>query len=196
MSNKLVFRDQNKAAYRLLPVTAYMALTWHQLGPTWRLRGMEGGRIIHTRLEKEVIPLLSPNCDSSRMSSASSSFSPRSDKLDYQHPCLCNLPSRVKTAKTPHNYGKKFRVCLNSLSSRTPQCKFWEWLDDGAVDNAISGKISTEADNEISHWKMKLIQKNLSLKHEIEKIRLEMFYCKTVFFVIVFLYVLSLVLKG
>ncbi|KAL4568715.1 hypothetical protein LXL04_024330 [Taraxacum kok-saghyz] len=128
------------------------------------------------------------------MSSASSSFSPRSDKLDYQHPCLCNLPSRVKTAKTPHNYGKKFRVCLNSLvskivgvctkphkpqnrphrttphrimrfqtfavwfeSSRTPQYNFWEWLDDGAVDNAISGKISTEADNEISHWKMKLI---------------------------------------
>ena len=81
-------------------------------------------------------------------------------------------------------------------SSRTPQCKFWEWLDDGAVDNAISGKISTEADNEFSHWKMKLIQENMSLKHEIEKIRLEMFYCKTVFFVIVFLYVLSLVLKG
>ncbi|KAL4561106.1 hypothetical protein LXL04_033268 [Taraxacum kok-saghyz] len=43
---------------RLLPVTAYMALTWHQLGPTWRLRGLEGGRIIHTRLEKEKMKVL------------------------------------------------------------------------------------------------------------------------------------------
>ncbi|KAL4561597.1 hypothetical protein LXL04_033767 [Taraxacum kok-saghyz] len=131
------------------------------------------------------------------MSSASSSFSPkRPDKLDYQHPCFCKVPSRVKTAKNPHNYGKKFRVCVNSLSSRTPQCKFWEWLDDGIVDNANSGKSSTEVENDVSQWKMKMIHDNMSLKHEIEKIRLEMFYCKTVFFVIIFLNVLNLVLKG
>ncbi|KAL4573995.1 hypothetical protein LXL04_020817 [Taraxacum kok-saghyz] len=67
-----------------------------------------------------------------------------------------------------------FLLCSHSdssmlQSSRTPQYKFWEWVDDGAVHNAISGKISTEADNEFSHWKMKLIQDNMSLKHEIEK---------------------------
>ncbi|KAL4578720.1 hypothetical protein LXL04_014849 [Taraxacum kok-saghyz] len=69
------------------------------------------------------------------MSSGSSSFSSRrADQLDYQHPCLCKVSSHVKTTKTPDNFGKKIRVCVNSLSSRTPQCYVWEWLDDDIVD--------------------------------------------------------------
>ncbi|KAL4592253.1 hypothetical protein LXL04_005241 [Taraxacum kok-saghyz] len=143
------------------------------------------------------------------MSSGSSSFSSRRpDQLDYQHPCLCKIPSHVKTAKTPDNYGRKFRVCVNTLSSRSPQCKFWQWLDDGSVDpSRISSEICeveptasvglkmATMENEISNCKMKMLKENMAFKHELEKIRLELIYCKAVMFVIISMYVINLVLK-
>nr|KAJ0218612.1 hypothetical protein LSAT_V11C300137330 [Lactuca sativa] len=65
------------------------------------------------------------------MTSSSLSFSSkRQDKLQPDHPCDCDLPSRVKTSRTPDNTGRKFRVCQNSLNGKSPSCKFWQWLDE------------------------------------------------------------------
>nr|KAJ0191604.1 hypothetical protein LSAT_V11C800448610 [Lactuca sativa] len=54
----------------------------------------------------------------------------KKDELQPNHPCDCDLPSRVKTLRTPNNPGRKFRVCQNSLNGKSQSCKFWQWLDE------------------------------------------------------------------
>nr|KAJ0201406.1 hypothetical protein LSAT_V11C600321890 [Lactuca sativa] len=65
-------------------------------------------------------------------SSASSASSKRNVELQADHPCKCDMPSRVKISRTPDNPGKKIRVCQNSLINiaRTLRCNFWEWLEE------------------------------------------------------------------
>ena len=82
-------------------------------------------------------------------------------------------------------------------------------MDDGSVDpSRISSEIGeveptgslglkmAAMENEISNWKIKLLQENMAFKHELEKIRLELIYCKAVMFVIISMYVVNLVLKS
>ncbi|KAL7617201.1 hypothetical protein Lser_V15G00871 [Lactuca serriola] len=48
-------------------------------------------------------------------SSASSVSSKRNVELQADHPCKCDMPSRVKISRTPDDPGRNFRVCQNSL---------------------------------------------------------------------------------
>nr|KAJ0224436.1 hypothetical protein LSAT_V11C100009510 [Lactuca sativa] len=48
-------------------------------------------------------------------SSASSVSSKRNVELQADHPCKCDMPSRVKISRTLDDPGRNFRVCQNSL---------------------------------------------------------------------------------
>nr|KAJ0209214.1 hypothetical protein LSAT_V11C400217890 [Lactuca sativa] len=36
----------------------------------------------------------------------------------------------IHTSRTPDNPGRKFRVCQNSLNGKSPNYKFFPWLDE------------------------------------------------------------------
>nr|KAJ0202914.1 hypothetical protein LSAT_V11C500289800 [Lactuca sativa] len=102
-------------------------------------------------------------------SSASSTSSKRNVELQADHPCKCDMPSRVKISRTPDNPGKKFRVCQNSLSARTPRCNFWEWLEEDELGNL---------ENEISICRKKLEEEknsDLVFRQELDKVKSMLF---------------------
>ncbi|CAI9301181.1 unnamed protein product [Lactuca saligna] len=108
------------------------------------------------------------------MASSSSSYSSkRQDEFQVDHPCDCDLPSRVKISRTPDNPGRKFRVCQNSMNGKSSSCKFWQWLyaNEGRTDERspyrrkpkenhnLTLKICT-LENEINICRMKIEQEN------------------------------------
>nr|KAJ0186208.1 hypothetical protein LSAT_V11C900457660 [Lactuca sativa] len=114
-----------------------------------------------------------------------------SDEFQADHPCDCNLPSRVKSLRTPDNPGRKFRVCQNSMNGKSPSYKFWQWLDEdeGRTDGRkpywrkpeesfnLILKICT-LENEISICRMKIEQENntnLVNRQELYKVKWKLF---------------------
>ena len=93
----------------------------------WHLRGLYATivityvalRIVYIIRRVRYDSLLIKTLDRSMASSSSSFSSKRQDELQSDHPCDCDLPSRVKTSRTPDNPGRKFRVCQNSLVIHT-----------------------------------------------------------------------------
>nr|KAJ0201005.1 hypothetical protein LSAT_V11C600307750 [Lactuca sativa] len=95
----------------------------------------------------------------------------KKDELQPDHPCDCDLSSRVKTSRTPENPGSKFRVGQNTL-------KFLQWLDDdeGRKDGRRHYRMKLEEscnltlkictlENEINIYRMKIEQeKNINIK--------------------------------
>nr|KAJ0206001.1 hypothetical protein LSAT_V11C500281400 [Lactuca sativa] len=140
-------------------------------------------------------------------SSASSASSKRNVELQADHPCKCDMPSRVNISRTPDNPGKKFRVCQNSVSARTRKCNFWERMeeDEYAVEkNNDLGQIYNltlklgNLENEISICSKKLEEdKNYDLvsRQELDKVKWKLFTHKVALFVLFFLYVKDVVLK-
>nr|KAJ0193383.1 hypothetical protein LSAT_V11C800392560 [Lactuca sativa] len=134
-------------------------------------------------------------------SSASSASSKQNVELQADHPCKRDMPSRVKISRTPDNPGRKFRVCQNSLSARTPRCNFWEWLEDDEYQpqkNSDFGQIYNltfklgNLENEISYCRKKLEEEknsDLVFRQELDKVKWKLFTHKAALFVLFFLYV-------
>nr|KAJ0191089.1 hypothetical protein LSAT_V11C800406280 [Lactuca sativa] len=143
----------------------------------WHLRGLYAAILItYVALRSVYIirgvryeNLLIKTLDRSMASSSSSFSSKRQDELQPDHPCDCDLPSRVKTSRTPDNPGRKFRVFQNSLNGKSPSCKFLKWLDEdeGRKDGRGHYKMKAEEsynislkiytlENEISICRMKI----------------------------------------
>nr|KAJ0216382.1 hypothetical protein LSAT_V11C300125700 [Lactuca sativa] len=140
----------------------------------------------------------------STIASSSGSFasSKRNVKLQADHPCKCDMPSRMKISRTPYNSGKKIK-----FSSRTPKCNFWEGLeeDNYAIEkNNDLGQIYNltlklgNLENEISICRKKLEEKknsDLVFRQELDKVKWKLFTHKVALFVLFFLYVKDVVLK-
>nr|KAJ0212056.1 hypothetical protein LSAT_V11C400192970 [Lactuca sativa] len=140
------------------------------------------------------------------MASSSSSYSSkRQDDFQADHPCDCNLPSRVKTSRTPDNPGRKFRVCQNSMNGKSPSYKFWQWLDEdeGRRDGRkpywrkpeescnLTLKICT-LENEISICRMKIEEEkntNFVNRQELDKVKWELFTHKLALILLFVIYV-------
>ncbi|CAI9284256.1 unnamed protein product [Lactuca saligna] len=130
------------------------------------------------------------------MASFSSSFcSKRQDELQLDHPCDCDLPSRVKTSRTSDNPGRKFRVCQNSL----------QWLDedegrkDGKGHYRMKAKESCNLtlkictlENEISICRMKIEEEKNRNKKELDKVNWKLFTHRLHYFSCFSCYILSL----
>nr|KAJ0226055.1 hypothetical protein LSAT_V11C100032060 [Lactuca sativa] len=146
--------------------------------------------------------LLNKTLDRSMTSSSSSFSSKRQDELQLDHPCDCNMPSCVKTSRTPRNPRKKFKVCQNSLNGKSPSCKFWQWLDDdeGRKDGRrhymmkpeencnLTLKICT-LENEINICRMKIEQEKNNNKQELNKVNWKLFTHRLALIVLFLLYV-------
>nr|KAJ0203250.1 hypothetical protein LSAT_V11C500234510 [Lactuca sativa] len=137
----------------------------------WHLRGLYAAiPITYVALRSVYIirgvrydSLLIKTLDRSMASSSSSFSSKRQDELQPDHPCDCDLPSRVKTSRTPDNPGRKFR------NGKSASCKFWQWLDEdeGRKDGRGHYRMKAEEscnltlkictlENEISICRMKI----------------------------------------
>nr|KAJ0228474.1 hypothetical protein LSAT_V11C100040810 [Lactuca sativa] len=136
------------------------------------------------------------------MASSSSSFSSKcQDELQPNHPCDYDLPTRVKTSRTPDNPGRKFRVCQNSLNGKSPRCKFWQCLDDdeGRKDGRRHYKMKDKSciltlkictlENEISICRMKIEQEKNINKQELDKVNWKLFTHRLALIVLFLLYV-------
>ncbi|CAI9286569.1 unnamed protein product [Lactuca saligna] len=140
-------------------------------------------------------------------SSASSASSKHNAELQADHPCKCDMSSCVKISRTPENPGKKFRVCQNSLSARTPKCNFWEWLEEDEYEvekNCDLGQIYNltlklgNLENKISICRKKLEEEknyDLVFRQELDKVKWEFFTHKVALFMLFFLYVKDVVFK-
>nr|KAJ0205750.1 hypothetical protein LSAT_V11C500291110 [Lactuca sativa] len=146
--------------------------------------------------------LLIKTLDQSMTSSSSSFSSKRQDELQPEHPCDCDLSSRVKTSRTPDNYGRKFRVCQNLLNGKSPSCKFWQWLDEdeGRKDGRRHYMMKPEEsynltlknctlENEINICRMKIEQEKNNNKQELDKVNWKLFTHRLALIVLFLLYV-------
>nr|KAJ0222456.1 hypothetical protein LSAT_V11C200099720 [Lactuca sativa] len=146
--------------------------------------------------------LLIKTLDRSMTSSSSSFSSKRQDELKLDHPCDCDLPSRVKTSRTTDNPRRKFKVCQNSLNGKSPSCKFWQWLDedewrkDGRRHYRMKPEESCNftlkictLENEISICRMKIEQEKNKNKEELDKVNWKLFTHRLALIFLFLLYV-------
>nr|KAJ0201642.1 hypothetical protein LSAT_V11C600305350 [Lactuca sativa] len=176
----------------------------------WHLRGLYATivityvalRIVYIIRRVRYDSLLIKTLDRSMTSSSSSFSSKRQDELQSDHPCDCDLPSRVKTSRTPDNPGRKFRVCQNSLNGKTPSCKFWQWLDEdeGRKDGRGHYRMKAEErcnltlkictlENEISICRMKIEEEKNRNKQELDKVNWKLFTHRLALIFLFLLYV-------
>nr|KAJ0226986.1 hypothetical protein LSAT_V11C100012560 [Lactuca sativa] len=136
--------------------------------------------------------LLNKTLNRSMTSSSSSFLSKRQDELQPDHPCDCDLPSRVKTSRTPDNPGRKFRVCQNSLNGKSPSCKFWQWLDEDEwmKDGRRHYKTKQEENCNLTLKNlMKIEQEKNNNKQELDKVNWKLFTHRLALIVLFLLYV-------
>nr|KAJ0200871.1 hypothetical protein LSAT_V11C600306080 [Lactuca sativa] len=123
------------------------------------------------------------------MASSSSSYSSKQqDEFQADHPCDCDLRSRVKTSRSPDNPGRKFRVFQNSMNGkrRTDRRKPYRRKPEESCNLTL--KICT-LENEISICRMKIKQENninLVNRQELDKVKWKLFTHKVALFVILY----------
>nr|KAJ0212073.1 hypothetical protein LSAT_V11C400217450 [Lactuca sativa] len=131
----------------------------------------------------------------STMASSSSSYSSkRQDEFQVDHPCDCDLPSHVKTSRTPDNPGRKFRVFQNSMDEgRTDgRYPYRRKLEESCN---LTLKIST-LENEINICRMMIEQENktnMVNRHELDKVKWKLFTHKVALILLFVLYVKMLI---
>nr|KAJ0213810.1 hypothetical protein LSAT_V11C400221120 [Lactuca sativa] len=132
------------------------------------------------------------------MASSSSSFSSkRQDKLQPDHPCNCDLPSRVKTSRA-----QKILEGNSEFNGKSPSCKFWQWLDEdeGRKDGRRHYKTKVEEscnltlkictlENEISICRMKIEEEKNMNKQELDKVNWKLFTHRLALIFLFLLYV-------
>nr|KAJ0190678.1 hypothetical protein LSAT_V11C800414300 [Lactuca sativa] len=131
--------------------------------------------------------LLIKTLDRSMVSSSSSFSSKRQDELQPNHPCDCDLPSRVKTSRTPDNPGRKFRVCQNSLDEGRKDGRGHYRMKAEESCN-LTLKICT-LENEISICMMKIEEEKNRNKQELDKVNWKLFTRRLALIFLFLLYV-------